>query len=219
MALFIGTVRDRQSDAMTDKDVSVRGRYRLGRQISASAVSLLLASSLPTLADGEFFQADYASGASSVVGTIVRGSIGASVGWSEFDGGSAFSTNVTYGLPVTALGDGATFRFGPAARLDEAGTLDLGAKVVFERWSPTDWGGVFVLADYNTILNEYLLLGQVSHASSGLSGSLAIQGGDNGFREQTFVLGYSIPRTPLGLRLGYRVRARQAVIGLTINTF
>ena len=171
------------------------------------------------MADGEFFQGDYASGGSSVVGSIVRGPFGVALGWSEFDNGNALSANVTYGLSVPALGDGATFRFGPTARLDQDDNLDLGVKVVFERWAPTDWGSVFVLADYNTILNEYLLLGEVTHANSGLSGSLAIQGGDNGFRENTIVLGYSIPQTPFGLRLGYRFKARQAVVGFTVNTF
>jgi len=189
------------------------------RLTSVAAISLFIASALPAMADGEFFQGDYASGASSVVGSIVRGPVGASIGWSEFDDGNALSANFTYGLSVPALGDGATFRFGPTARLDQDDNLDLGAKVVFERWAPTDWGSVFVLADYNTILNEYLLLGELTHANSGLSGSLAIQGGDNGFRENTFILGYAIPQTPFGLRLGYRVNARQAVIGFTINTF
>lgn len=184
-----------------------------------AALSLCLGSSLPAVADGEFFQGDYASGASSLVGSVVRGPFGAAIGWSEFDDGSAATANFTFGLPVPALGDGATFRFGPSARLDQDDKLNLGAKLVFERWSPTDWGSVFVLADYNTILNEYLLLGELSHANTGLSGSLAIQGGNNGFRENTIVLGYSIPQTPFGLRLGYRVNARQAVVGFTINTF
>lgn len=189
------------------------------RQTCIMAIALSLMSTLPAMADGEFFQGDYASGASSAVGSIVRGPFGAAIGWSEFDEGNAISANFTYGLPVPALGDGATLRFGPTARLNQDDTLNLGAKLVFERWSPTDWGSVFVLADYNTILNEYLLLGELSHANSGLSGSLAIQGGNNGFRENTLVVGYSIPETAFGLRLGYRINARQAVIGFTINTF
>ena len=189
------------------------------RRACVAALSLSLASTLPAMADGEFIQGDYTSGASAVVGSVVRGPVGASIGWSEFEGGSAANANVTYGLSVPALGDGATFRFGPTVRLDQDNRLDLGVKVVFERWSPTDWGSVFVLAEYNTILKEYLLLGELSHAHSGLSGSLAIQGGANGFRENTVFLGYSIPETPYGLRLGYRVNARQAVIGFTVNTF
>jgi len=219
MARLIVRICNRRVDRIASIRAAVWSRSRQVQKQKIAAVFFCMASSVPALADGEFYQADYASGGSSMVGSIVRGPVGASIGWSEFDDGSAVSANFTYGLPVTGLGDGATLRLGPTARLDDAGTLDLGAKAVFERWSPTDWGSIFVLADFNTILNEYLLLAELSHANSGLSGSLAIQGGDNGFREQTFVLGYSIPQTPLGLRLGYRVRARQVVVGMTINTF
>lgn len=59
------------------------------RLTSVAAISLFIASALPAMADGEFFQGDYASGASSVVGSIVRGPVGASIGWSEFDDGNA----------------------------------------------------------------------------------------------------------------------------------
>jgi hypothetical protein len=44
-----------------------------------------------------------------------------------------------------------------------------------------------------TIQHEHLVLGELSHRLSGLNASFAAQGGDNGFRENTLVLGYAIP--------------------------
>jgi len=173
----------------------------------------------PTMADGEFFQLDFAPGASTVVGSVVRGPVGAAVGRSDYDNGHSYNANVTNGLQVPSMGAGAVIRVGPTARLDQDGNLDLGAKVVFERWTPLDWGGAFVLADFNTIAQEYLLLGELAHSQSGLSASLAFQGDNNDFRETTLVFGYGIPKTRARLRLGYKFEAKQALVGFSFNTF
>lgn len=194
------------------------GKVR-GLRLLAIAASFGLAGTSSVLADGEFVQFDFAPGASTVVGSVVRGPIGVALGWSEYDSGSAFSANATYSFGLPALGDGALLRVGPSVRLDQDKELDLGAKVVFERWSPTKWGGLFFLADYNTIQNEYLVLGELSHGLSGLNASFAAQGGDNGFRENTLVLGYLIPESCVRLRLGYRFEAQQVLIGFSVNTF
>ncbi len=188
-------------------------------KILASVTSLGLLTALPASANGEFFQLDFAPGESTVVGSIVRGPFGAALGWSDYINGSAFSANITYSVAIPALGDGALLRGGASSRLDQDGDLSMGAKVVFERWTPTDWGGVFLLADYNTILSEYLALAEVSHSRSGLNASFAVQGGDNGFRENTLVVGYAIPESRMRLRLGYRFEAQQAFIGFSVNTF
>jgi len=191
------------------------------RDLKAFVVALLLGLpwALPAMADGEFFQLDYAPGESSVSASVVRGPFGFALGWSDFESGSAVSANATYGVFVPALGDGALIRFGPSSRLDEEDQFDLGAKAVFERWSPTSWGSVFVLADFNTIQNEYLLLGELSHAASGLSASLALQGSDEDFQENTLVVGYGIPQSRVRLRLGYRFEAQQVVVGFSVSTF
>lgn len=183
------------------------------------ALSLGLPWALPAMADGEFFQLDYAPGASSVSASVVRGPFGFGLGWSDFEFGSAVSANATYGVRVPVLGDGAIIRFGPSLRFDEEDQFDLGVKAVFERWSPTSWGSVFVLTDFNTIQNEYLLLGELSHAASGLSASLAMQGGDANFQENTLVVGYGIPQSRVRLRLGYRFDAQQVLVGFSVNTF
>ncbi len=191
------------------------------RDLNAFVVALLmgLPLALPAMADGEFLQLDYAPGASSVSASVVRGPFGLAFGWSDFESGSAVSANATYGVHVPMLGDGALIRFGPSLRLDEEDQFDLGVKAVFESYSPTSWGSVFVLTDFNTIQNEYLLLGEVSHAASGLNASLAIQGSDEDFQENTLVVGYDIPQSRGRLRLGYRFEAQQVLLGFSVNTF
>jgi len=187
--------------------------------VLVGACVLAFGGAVPATADGEFFQFDFAPGASTVVGSVVRGPLGAALGWSDYVGGSALSANVTYSAALPVLGDGALVRLGPTARRAQDNDIDIGAKVVFERWSPTDRGGVFLLADFNTILNEYLALGELSDQKSGISGSFAIQGGDYGFRENTLVLGYAVPDSRVRLRLGYRFEAHQVFIGFSLNTF
>lgn len=189
--------------------------------LKAFALAALLGTpwALPAYADGEFFQLDYVPGASSVSASAVRGPYGLALGWSDFEAGSAVSSNVTYSVPVPALGTGALLRFGPSLRRDEEDQFDLGAKVVFERWSPTSWGSIFLLTDFNTIQNEYLLLGEFSHADSRLSASFAVQGSDADFQENTLTVGYGIPRSPVRLILGYRFEAQQFLVGFSVNTF
>jgi hypothetical protein len=64
-----------------------------------------------------------------------------------------------------------------------------------------------------------LILGELSHLFSGLNALFAAQGGDNGFRENTLVLGYAIPESRVRLRLGYLFEAQQVLIGFSVNTF
>lgn len=171
------------------------------------------------LADGEFFQFDLAPNSSTMVGSVVRGNSSTTLALSLYDDGGSLSINTTYSIGVSDLGEGALIRVGPTARRDQAGASDLGAKVVFERWSPTDWGGVFLLADYNTIQSEYLFLAEASNGGSGLSASIAAQGDDDGFRENTLTLGYDIPLSELRLRLGYKFESEVIAFGISVNTF
>lgn len=189
------------------------------RSAGIVAFTTVLSSAAPAMADGEFLQFDLSPDSSTLVGSVVRGDIGTALSLSLFDGGGALSANTTYSWNFPALGEGALIRLGPTARLDQSDDFNLGAKVVFERWSPTDWGGVFMLADYNTIQNEYLLLTEVSGGQNGLSASFAIQGDDESFRENTLMFGYNIMGSDLRLRLGYKFESEQVVFGFSINTF
>lgn len=186
----------------------------------ALAVALLMGVSTGSLAraDGEFLQLDYRPGGSSVSGSIVRGPWGLGLGFSEFSGGTAFSVTASYALPLSGLGQGAVLRLGPSMRVDQSGKQDFGARAVLEHWTPTSFGGRFFLADFNTIDNEYQLLGEVTHSASRLSASLSLQGSEN-YRETSVFLGYGLRDTPIRVRLGYKFQSDSFVAGVAINTF
>ena len=59
-------------------------------------------------------------------------------------------------------------------------------------------GGVFTLADYHSIYEEYLFLGELSHQSSGLSASFAVQGDESGFGKTRWFLGMQYRTLALG---------------------
>lgn len=173
---------------------------------------------LPTsaAANGEFLQFDYAPRASSATATVRREQATLTLGWSEFDSGSAVNVWGNYGLPLPA---GAWFRAGPALRVDDDGKAQVGARFGVEKFYMNERLTAFLLAEFNTIQNEYLALGQIGHRASGIAGEVAFQGNDAGFREITLAVSYRIAESPVRLRLGYRTNARVFFAGVTINTF
>lgn len=173
----------------------------------------------PAFADGEYFQLDVSPNSGTAVGSVERGRIGAAVGLSKFEGGRSISANTTYKFDLPTIGQGSVIRVGPTVRLDQDDEIDFGAKVAFEQFTSTNFGGVFLLADYNTIASEYLLLAEVSENRYGFSTSFAIQGDDADFRENTLIIGYDVPNSPLRARVGYKFEAEEAVVGFSINTF
>lgn len=182
-----------------------------------AVIGLICATSVH--ADGEYFQLDVSPDSGTLVGSVERGKIGAALALSRFEDGRSISANTTYRFDVPALGLGSVVRVGPTVRLDQDDSFDFGAKVAFEQFTSTAWGGVFLLADYNTIANEYLILAEVSESRYGFSTSFAVQGDDADFHENTLMFGYDVPNSPLRARLGYKFEADQAVVGFSINTF
>lgn len=170
-------------------------------------------------ADGAYFQLDLAPSATSVVATAQRGAFGLSLGWSEWATGDATSLYASYSVPLTALAQGTTLKFGPSYRYEPGNREDIGLRLVLEHYRPTDWGSVFLLGDYNSIKREHMLLAEVGFRESGLSMAVSLQGDALGFREQTLVLGYGIRNTPIRLRLGHRFESAKTFVGVSINTF
>lgn len=170
-------------------------------------------------ADGAYFQMDLAPSADSFVATAQRGAFGLSLGWSEWATGEATSLYASYSLPLSALGQGTTLKFGPSYRYEPSGPEDVGLRLVVEHYRPTDWGSLFLLGDYNSIKREHMLLAEVGLRDSGLSVAVSLQGDSQGFSEQTLVFGYGIRNTPVRLRLGHRFESDKTFIGLSINTF
>ncbi len=170
----------------------------------------------PASANGEFLQIDVVPGGSSVTATIRRDRVTATLGWSEFETGHATNLWLSYGFD---LGSGAWLRAGPSARLDDTGRGARGVKLGIERFAMDERMTLFLLGEFNTIQREYQLLAQLGHRASGLSAGFSVQGNDAGFRERTITAGYRFGATPVSLRLGYRIRARRAFVGITVNTF
>ena len=170
-------------------------------------------------ADGEFYQFDYAPHGSSAVASVQRGGFGAALGWSEWEGGQAVSLYLNRRWAVPRLGDGTSFGLGPSVRLGMDGARDIGVRATLEHYRPTSWGAAYGLADLNSIAREYMVLGEVSHARSGLAGFVAFQGDRADFRERTVGVSLGLGESPVRLRLGHRLRAGRTFVGISVNTF
>lgn len=194
-----------------------RGRPCGLRAVTAAVLGVLAALSPGSaLADGSFFQLDLADRGSSLTALVRRGPATLTLGWSEFPSGHAASLWGSYGV---SLGGGAWLRAGPAVRRDNQGRRDLGLRVGLERYSASERGFVFLLAEGTTIQREYLLLAEAGHSASRTSVGVTVQGNRAGFRERSLVAGYRLEGTPVTLRAGYRTRARSLFLGISVNTF
>lgn len=191
------------------------------RCLGALGLAMLALAGLPpeAEADGIYYQLDYVPGATSTVLTVQRGSLGVSLGWSEWDTGEATTLFASYSLPVPALGPGTTLKLGPAFRHEGGGPSQAGVRAVIENYRQTDQGSLFLLGDVTSIKREYLFLAEWGLPESPVSLAVSFQGDDGDFSEQTLTLGYQIPDSPLRLRLGHRFDADKTFVGFSINTF
>lgn len=177
---------------------------------------LTLGLATPALADGEFFQADYARGASSVTATLQRDRLTYSLGWSESATGAATSLWTNYGFPVA---DSTWLRIGPSLRVPEGGEAQWGLRAALERFTTSGRNSLFLLADFNSIQREYLALAQWGDMPSGFAAEVVFQGNASGYREQSVAVSLRLGEGPVRLRGGYRFESNQPFIGLSINTF
>lgn len=183
------------------------------------SLAMALPMATPAQADGLFFQLDYAPKASSAVLSVQRKAVGLSLGWSEWDTGEATTLFANYALPLAALGGGTTLKFGPALRHEAGTATTAGLRVALENYRQTDLGGLFLLADVNSINREYLLLAEWGLRDNPLSIAVSFQGDDGTFHEETLALGYQLPNSDMRLRVGHRFEESTSFIGFAINTF
>lgn len=182
-------------------------------------LSLLICAGNPAMADGAYFQFDYAENASSTVLTVQRGAAGLSLGWSEWDTGEATTAYVSRSWPLPLVGAGASLKLGPSFRHEAGGEDSFGLRLVVEQYRATDWGGLFLLGDVNTIADEYQLLAEWGFAASGIAVSASVQGDEGDFREQTLAVSYRFGESPFRIRLGHRIESEVTFVGLSVNTF
>lgn len=141
------------------------GKY--SRKLLAGCTALLC-SALPAQADGYILQADAGKETQGLVAAYARGAVNYGLNFSEYEDGRSIVTSVTYAFP---LGDVATAKFGPSVGTQrEIGgwsDAELGVKLSIERYTATSFGGVFTLAELNSIENAWFFLGQLSWDKSG----------------------------------------------------
>ncbi|SER48793.1 hypothetical protein SAMN04490244_101233 [Tranquillimonas rosea] len=190
-------------------------------RISSVLVLLALASHpSDSQADGSFWQVDLAPGSVSAVASVVRGDLTYGAVYSNTDGSAAAIASVGYAFP---LRDWATVKFGPSlgATRDEGEPLDdvePGLKATVDRYAPTEFGALYLLAEVNTIDRSWFALAQASFGSEGFSAEIS-RGGSDTYDEASLAFNKRIEEAPLSLRAGYRFFAREVFVGFSVNTF
>lgn len=177
--------------------------------------SLILGAVSPASADGTFFQFDLASDTSDVVLAGTRGVLSFGANYSDYEGGWSANAYLSRDFAVDGIG---TVKVGPilGANATRDG-LVLGAKLIAERYQPTEFGFLFVSGQYSTIENDWFALAQVGNGE-GLSVDLTA-GGSETYSERSIALNYRLGDGPVGLRTGYRFEAKEVFVGLSVNTY
>lgn len=206
---------------MRDSDLKAKQRPRFRHSGTAAlSFSAFLLLSSPALADGEFVQLDLSETTSSGTLSIARGPLTFGASAVFYEDGRTYGLSAIYKLPFAD--DIATLRLGPAlgyVEEDGAGdSLELGVKLVAEKYIPTDFGSVFLLADLNTIETSWFVLGQLGLAKPGLALELS-HGQSDTYSETSLAIAKRLGDGPTNLRAGYRFDAKEVFLGLSINTF
>ncbi|GLT08386.1 hypothetical protein ACFQFQ_16840 [Sulfitobacter porphyrae] len=171
-------------------------------------------------ADGEFLQVDLSESTSTGTLSIARGPLTYGASAVSYEGGSTYGLSATYKLPVAE--QFVTLRLGPALGYvkdnGKDGSFEAGLKLVAERYIPTDFGSVFLLADLNSIENSWFVLAQFGLSGPGLSFELS-HGESDTYSETSLAVAKRLGDSPTSLRAGYRFDADEIFVGLSINTF
>ncbi|WP_102225884.1 hypothetical protein [Acidimangrovimonas sediminis] len=195
------------------------GPRRQGRVAAGLVLVAGLGFAGPALADGSFFQLDLSDKSTTGVLAVERGSLQFGLNRSKWNGGFHWTGRVTWKFPVKVGSVPVTFRAGPAVQYNhEDSSWDGGAAVVAESYNPTSWGSLYLLADFSTIDASYFVMSQFNH-KSGFSLELAAMGNNDGYDDKTVAIDYRFRDSPVSLRVGRKIRARETFIGFSINTF
>ena len=166
-------------------------------------------------ADGTFFQLDLAPNASDAVLGATRGKFSFGANYSTFEGGWSAGLHATRDFVIE---DVATVKLGASLGSSEAlSGVKLGGKIIVERYQPTDFGFVFLSAQYNTIANDWFALAQIGDGEKFSVDFTA--GGSDTYNEQSIAVNYRLREGPTRLRVGYRFDAQEVFVGLSVNTY
>ncbi|KAA9008095.1 hypothetical protein [Histidinibacterium aquaticum] len=179
----------------------------------------LLALALPGMAAAqEFLQYDVSPSDSTLVASATRGAYGASLTYSRFTGGGEATVSATRGFAVPVAGAPATLRVGPSVLLSEDDSPEAGLKIVAEQYRPTNWGGLFLLAEATTVNSGYFAMVQPNLAN-GVSFEITAAGNSEGYRERALAVTRRLGDGPWRLRAGYRFVAEEVFVGASLNTY
>ncbi len=170
-------------------------------------------------ADGYFLQADAGKQTQGLVATIAQDAWNYGLNVAKYEDGTSVSASIAYAFP---LADIAVMKVGPSVGIQrEDGAWsdpELGIRFSAERFTPTSFGGIFALAEVNTIDSAWFLLGQVSWRATGLGLELS-RGGSDSYDETTIALSKRLSDRPVSLRFGYKLSSEELFFGININTF
>ncbi|WP_353472719.1 hypothetical protein PVT71_01440 [Salipiger sp. H15] len=178
----------------------------------------LVLTACPALADGSFMQLEQAETTSGGVLAVTRDRLTYGGVISHWDGGYSVVGSVVYGIDTPI---GASLKLGPALggvfSDGEEDDYELGLRVALDRWTATDWGSFYWLAEVNSIDSSWFLLASTGWGDSGFSTELSTGGSDN-YHDTTLAVSQRI-RGPVSLRAGYRFDSEEFFVGVSVNTF
>ena len=185
-------------------------------RLFATVAILLLGTGLAR-ADGEYFQFDIGPDDATAVGSFERSGISTGAVWSRYEDGGSLSASITTSRAAGIAGRSVTLRYGPAVRF--GGDIRLGAKLVAESYTATDWGGLFVIGEISSIDLSYFAMAEVNLHNQGLSIAAFAAGDDAGYADQGVVVGKALGASDWRLRMGYKLDAQEVFLGIVLNTF
>jgi hypothetical protein len=171
-------------------------------------------------ADGEFVQLDISGSTFNTVISVVHEPLTLGATAVTYEGGSAYGLNATCKLPFAQ--EVATLKMGPSAGFvqnDNADdSVELGLKFTAERYTTTRLGGIFTLADLNSIDRSLFVLSQLNLTQPGIFIELSYGESDN-YAETSIAAAKQLSDSPISFRLGYKLDAGEIFAGVLINTF
>lgn len=196
---------------------------RKARRFLRCALGLMLLAG-PAAADGEFLQFDLSEKTTVGVASIARDAFSFGGAYVDYDGGRSLVLHALYAVPLGEGSSPTTVRIGPSLGFIDEDVVsggpdaELGLKLAVERYQPTAFGGLFLLADMNTIDSAWFALAQAQLSGPGISVELSA-GGSDSYEETTLAVSRRFGTSPVSLRAGYRFDADELFLGLSYNTF
>lgn len=173
-------------------------------------------------ANGEFLQLDVARDSTSAVASVERRRLTFGVNYYNGDDGQVAGASVLYRLTSTWDGAPVNLKVGPSLGWNDEDDADaeteFGLKLTADRWFDTEFGGLYVQGDVNSVDNAWFLIGQTVFTGPGLTLEASFGSSDT-YTETTLAASKRLGTGPLSVRAGRRFDAGEWFIGASINTF